>query len=274
VDPEVAGSSPVGRPGLAQKFFMNSLYALLLGLVQGLTEFLPISSSAHLKIVKLLLGIQEDTTIFDLSCHLGTCLVVVFYFKKEFLDVLFLYPKKIFLYLIALSPLIPIYIFFKPIKILFASTNFLGFCMIGTAAVLFLATRYTKPTKQTSITIKDALCIGICQAAALAPGISRSALTISSGLCRGLSGCDAVSFSFLLSLPAIAGGLFLESVKTATKGVTPVSFQIIHCIIGFLTATTMGAMTIRLAIPLLQKSILSPFGWYCLITGTLLSIFL
>ena len=119
--------------------------------------------------------------------------------------------------------------------------------------------------------LKDALWIGTFQGVALIPGISRSAATIGAGLWRGATAFEAVRFSFLLSLPAVLGGTFLELFK-ARDHFAHIEWS--TCLMGFAAATIMGLATVRLAIPLLQKGILRPFAWYCLIAGTVITLYL
>ena len=122
---------------------MNFLHAILLGLIQGLTEFFPISSSAHLKITKLLLGIdsQRDFVLFDLSCHLGTLIAIIIYFKTEIVEMLCRNPRKVLPFFFATLPLIPAYFLLKPFRELASQTQYLGYCLLGTSIILYLGNR-------------------------------------------------------------------------------------------------------------------------------------
>ena len=249
---------------------MDWFRALILGIVQGLTEFFPISSSAHLKIAKIFLGIQGDTALFDLFCHLGTLVALVAYFRHTLYNLLFRTQNRLIFFIVALLPLIPFYFFLKPVREALSKPEYLGLCLVGTACILLFASRFVLKAHR-DLSIKDALWIGTFQGVALIPGISRSAATIGAGLWRGIGPAEAVEFSFLLSLPAIAGGTFLELLKSKTHLLEmPVSLT--HCFIGFVGSAIVGFMTIKIAIPLLQKGILRPFAWYCLIAGILISI--
>ena len=192
---------------------MHWLHALCLGLIQGVTEFFPVSSSAHLKIFKTYFGIPigEETVIFDLFCHLGTLLALIYYFRRDLLE-FFYYPKRLIPFMIALVPLVPFYFLLKPLREALSKPEYLGFCLIGTAAILYGASLIQRKVKA-KFTNKDALFIGTFQGVALIPGISRSAATIGAGLWRGATPSEAVRFSFLLSLPAVSGGTFLELIK-------------------------------------------------------------
>ena len=247
---------------------MNWLYALILGVVQGLTEFFPVSSSAHLKLVKSWLHIPtgEETLFFDLACHLGTLIALVVYFRKDIWDLLH-EPKKIMLYFLALLPLVPAYFLLKPVRLWASQPHLLGACLLVTALILFVAQRITKGTNKTP-SWKDSLFIGAMQCIALVPGISRSAMTITSGVWRGLSCKEAVRFSFLLSIPAVAGGAFLELLKSGNHA----SFDASACAIGLAASALVGLGIVQVAIPLLEKGVFRPFAWYCLIVAILITV--
>jgi undecaprenyl-diphosphatase len=240
---------------------MNWLHALILGLVQGCTEFFPVSSSAHLQIVKAWLHVEESV-FFDLACHVGTLLVLVIYFRKDIWDLL-LHPKKMIPYIVALLPLIPVYFLLKSISQL----HYLSICLFITALILFAAQRMKKGTVR-SPSWKDALWIGAFQSIALIPGISRSASTITGGIWRGLRVKEAVRFSFILSIPAVAGGAFLEMLKISDYAAVDWS----NSFIGLAVSAIVGFGAIQVAIPILEKGIFRPFAWYCLIVAILLTI--
>jgi undecaprenyl-diphosphatase len=252
---------------------MNWLHAVFLGLIQGITEFFPISSSAHLKAFKTFFGIStgEETVIFDLFCHVGTLLALAFYFRRDILE-FFYYPRRLIPFMAALLPLVPFYFLLKPVREALSKPEYLGFCLIGTAAILYAASLLQSKMKA-RITVKDALWIGTFQGIALIPGISRSAATIGAGIWRGATPFEAVRFSFLLSLPAVSGGTFLELIK-AKSHLAAMTISLPHCLIGFATAAIVGLIAVRFAIPLLQRGVLKPFAGYCLIAGILLSLYL
>lgn len=251
---------------------MSWLHALILGVVQGITEFFPVSSSAHLKALKTFFNLPagEETVIFDLFCHLGTLLALTFYFRKEILE-LIREPRQFLPFIAALAPLVPAYFLMKPFRDALSRPELLGFCMIGTAFILFAASLLRKQEKP--LIMKDAVWIGALQALALVPGISRSAATIGTGLWRGLSTAEAVRFSFLLSVPAVAGGTLLELLKVKSP-LAGTAVPMVHCWIGFGAAAIVGLAAVRFAIPLLQRGVLRPFALYCLIAGILLSLYL
>ncbi len=247
---------------------MNSLHALILGIVQGCTEFFPISSSAHLKIIKSWLGISsgEETVFFDLACHVGTLLALIVYFRKDLWELLKA-PKQLIPYAVALVPLVPAYFLLKPLRLWASQPQFLGAALLVTALILFAAQKLYKGTSEKP-SWKDALWIGAFQSVALVPGISRSASTITGGVWRGVQVKEAVRFSFILSIPAVAGGAFLELLKTSSE--TAVNFS--ACSIGLAVSALVGLGVVRLAIPLLQKGVFRPFAWYCLIVAILLTV--
>jgi len=251
---------------------MNWLHAFFLGLIQGVTEFFPVSSSAHLKAFKTFFNLPtgEETVVFDLFCHLGTLLALIYYFRRDILE-FFYYPRRLIPFMIALVPLVPFYFLLKTLREALSKPEYLGFCLIGTAAILWGVSLIQKKIKG-RFSYKDALFIGTFQGFALIPGISRSAATIGAGLLRGATPSEAVRFSFLLSIPAVSGGTFLELMK-AKSHLASMSIPPSHCFIGFATAAVVGLITVRFAIPLLQRKVLRPFAGYCLIAGILLTVY-
>ncbi len=257
---------------------MNFLHAILLGLIQGLTEFFPISSSAHLKITKLLLGIdsQRDFVLFDLSCHLGTLIAIIIYFKTEIVEMLCRNPRKVLPFFFATLPLIPAYFLLKPFRELASQTQYLGYCLLGTSIILYLGNRLclSREKKEGSIQkLPDVLLIGVMQSAALIPGISRSASTISCAKVLGWSSDSAVRFSFLLSIPTVIGGNVLELAKISSFSHLPKE-EISICCVAFLTSLICGVAVIKLALNILSKGILKPFAVYCAVLGIFVLTFI
>lgn len=248
---------------------MTSLEALILGLIQGLTEFFPISSSAHLKIAKLLLGIQDEhqVKLFELFCHLGTLLALFSVLKNEIFSLLFKERKKLLLFFIALLPLIPGYFLFHPFLGAISTPQFLGLFLLLTGGILFVGNAFKeKFLEKTSK--KHVLWIGAAQTLALVPGLSRSASTICSAKILGWSARDAVRFSFLLSIPTIIGGCCMELLRLYTLHLD-FNIPATACIIGFLSSFIMGMVMVRFSLRLLENGVLKPFAWYCLFIGTL-----
>lgn len=251
---------------------MTYVQALILGFIQGLTEFLPVSSSTHLTIAKKLMGIEPDEWMiyFDLLCHFGTLLAILTFLWKDVWRVL-TDIKSIALFSWALLPLIPAYLLFKPLRILWVHDA--GAFLICTSAIMFFAS--SKVSILVSVPInpryfgcerpwRDAMWIGIAQSFALLPGISRSASTISMARILGWTWKDAARFSFLLSIPAILGGSALETIHAS---MSPASIPWPVCLIGFGSAFMMGIGSVRLLFRVLDRGSLRPFAWYCLAAG-------
>jgi len=195
---------------------MTLINAIILGIIQGLTEFFPISSSAHLQLAKTALGISENLVFFDLACHLGTLAALSWFLKKDIRALFSTERSKIRLYFLALLPLIPAYFLLGPLRDFASKPHFLGIFLIGTALILFLGQRLRLSRIKNNI-LRAVLIIGAMQSTALFPGISRSASTISCAQILGWNPKNAVRFSFLLSIPTILGGGCDRSQKTASN---------------------------------------------------------
>jgi undecaprenyl-diphosphatase len=266
--------SRVQVPSIAHLFLphywyvMNFFQAVILGLVQGLTEFFPISSSAHLKLAKWALHIPdgEHLLYFDLLCHAGTLLALVIYLRKEVLEVLMSF-EQIALYTLAILPLVPAYFLLKPFRDAAANPHYLGYSLMVTSALLFLATR-VKPREALSVPKwHHVLCIGIMQALALIPGISRSGSTIAAGRFCGLSWLKAARFSFLLSIPTILGGELLETIKMLKGNEIATQIDSACYAGGFIASFGLGLLAVRFVFWIYEKEMVLPFAWYCLGAG-------
>lgn len=258
---------------------MSTFEAFIFGLLQGITEFLPISSSAHLKLAKLLFGIEnsEAQVIFDLMCHLGTLVAVLAFFRRDIYSLFTKEKKKLALLCIATLPLIPCYFLLKPVRDWASAPQFLGLCLIVTSLILFLGEKWRLKERKTSTFkhgVQEALWIGTLQAGALIPGISRSASTISCARVLGWEVDESVRFSFLLSIPTIMGGNCLELLKIAFFTQGPLEIAVNACLIGFFTSCLAGLTMVRFALAVLQKGNLKPFAWYCLLFGFFVTIYL
>jgi undecaprenyl-diphosphatase len=246
--------------------------AIILGLIQGITEFFPVSSSAHLNLAKWLMQIQQpQEPLFDLVCHSGTLLALLIFLRKDVLDVL-KSVKKMALYFLALIPLIPAYFLLKPFRLAASDPAFLGYALMFTAGLLFVASRQKEVVlapnvkKETRIFKKkwqSVLCIGVMQTMALIPGISRSGSTIAAARLCGWSWKDAAKFSFLLAIPTILGGEFLEIVKgIETHGVSLGCYTA-----AFLSSFALGLPCVRLIFWVYEKEKVKPIAWYCMAVG-------
>lgn len=257
---------------------MTWLQALLLGIVQGITEFFPVSSSAHLKIAKKFLSLAdgEHLLYFDLMCHAGTLLALIFYMRREIWSVLSSW-RQMALYTWALIPLVPAYFLLKPVRIALSDPSFLGFFLILTGGLLFWASRKQVPLTAVGpiqpmheIGAREALTIGAMQALALIPGISRSGSTIAAGRLLGSSWLESARFSFLLAVPTILGGEFLETLKwfrhqSDVQG--SLSWEIYA--VGFAASFGVGLLAVRFVFWVYERGRVAPIAWYCLAIGLL-----
>ena len=262
--------------------------ALLLGLVQGLTEFLPVSSSGHLIIFKELLGISGDGFLdFTITVHLATVLSTVIIFRKEIWQLIigffkFCYNDETdYVLKIALS-MIPVAIvgfFFKDqVETLFGSGLLIvGISLFVTAALLLLSD-YVKIASvkehRNGISYIQALLVGIAQAFAVAPGLSRSGATIATGLVSGVKRDKIAQFSFLMVLAPIIGEQLLDLIKLSSSE-TSISADIglSPLLIGFIAAFVSGLLACKIMITIVKKAGMTWFAAYCAILATILIIF-
>jgi undecaprenyl-diphosphatase len=282
---------------------MDVFSAIILGLIQGLTEFLPVSSSGHLVIVQSLLGFKEPPILFDVMLHVGTLCAVLTFFRRDILMIIqgIFKPSSIskveaksevdqskwertpasvvdehpvqknegrwfaILIIIGTIPAAVVGAVFKNfLEGLFASAITVGFTMWITAFVLFMADRVRRREKEvTDMTIFDSVVIGIMQAIAITPGISRSGFTISSGIFRKLTAETAARFSFLLSVPAILGALILEVRKIENLSQEAIGAYLV----GTIVAAVVGYLSITLLIRMIRVHQLKIFSIYLWVVG-------
>lgn len=253
---------------------MSLLQAFLLGLIQGLLEFFPVSSSSHLTIAKNLMGLppSELMTVFDLFCHSGTLLAAVYFLRHDLRVLLFDRRDKLLLLILAMIPLIPAYLLLRPLRETGQSYFLTGISLLVTSALLF-AGQSMRLKRQASITwrrrTQDALCIGLLQSTALIPGISRSASTISCARILGWNTHEAVRFSFLLAIPTILGGNCLACLKLYLQQES-FHLPLSPLCVGFGASFLAGLIIIGPAIRFLEQGKLRPFAWYCLTLGSIL----
>lgn len=254
---------------------MNFFEAVILGLVQGLTEFLPVSSSGHLVLTEKLLGVDDKGVTFEILVHFGTLLSVLIYFWKPlwrmFLAILppfkseYARDRKMIVYLMVAS--IPAAIVgFSPLKDAFEGVYekpaVVAALLIVTGLVLFLP-RFLARRGQHEIGYGSALVMGIGQAFAILPGISRSGSTIVSGMLAGAKSSNAAEFSFLMAVPAIAAASVMElgdlgSVESSLLG---------PYLVGALVAFVSGLAAIYTVLAAIRKGRFEFFGIYCLVAG-------
>lgn len=244
------------------------LDAIVWGLVQGLTEFLPISSSGHLVVVPEFLGREAPGLTTSVVLHAGTLLAVVIYFWRDLRRLLNVGDPDVrrTIGILALGSL--------PVAILgltfrdwfdeaFGEPVWAGYALIATGVILLISGRFMNGTRRfEDARVPDAVAVGLAQALALIPGISRSGSTITAGLIRDFDGEEAIRFSFLLGVPAIAGATFLQLFETdETLGSEHV--------VGFITAAVSGYAAIALLVAALKRFGLAPFAIYCFVVGAL-----
>lgn len=277
---------------------MQWFEAILLGLIQGLTEFLPVSSSGHLEIGKVLLGVETtDDLLFTTMVHAATVLSTIIVFRKQIRDLLkgfFCGLKSVKVqdgtlicndqtdYLLKMVvSMIPIFIvgmFFKDqVESLFGSIQVVGFALLVTAALLFFSDFASNPKKVTKentyrngISYWQAFVVGLGQSLAVIPGLSRSGTTISTGLICGVKREVMAQFSFLMVLVPILGETFLEIVGgefgASSVGTLPL-------VLGFVSAFLSGLFACKVMIALVKKARLSWFALYCLLAAAAIFIF-
>ncbi len=258
---------------------MSYLELLLLGVVQGLTEFLPVSSSGHLVLAQHLIGLEEPQVFFDLVLHLGTLVATIVFFRAAFRDMardgarglgdlfsghargLYERPGSRLLLLVSLGSIPTALIGLglrHEIEAMFASPRMVAWMLLFTAAVL-LATLLA-PRKGRSLTqmgARDALLIGLAQGIAITPGISRSGMTIAVGLLLGLDRELAARFSFVLGVPAILGAFLLEAAKGGFD-----SLVVSQAVFGFVVAVVFGLAALVALMPVVRRGRLHLFSGY------------
>jgi undecaprenyl-diphosphatase len=251
---------------------MQIMEAVLLGAIQGLTEFLPVSSSGHLVLLQKLFGISEDALLFDTMVHAGTLAAVFAVLWKDIWAIIKQPVQPLTGYLIiATIPAVIAALFFKDkIEGLFSSARFLGAGFFITAALLLISDLLSRRQREPreNITALDALVIGCLQAIALVPGVSRSGATLSGALSRGVDRDRAARFSFLLSIPAILGALVLQ-LKDLGEGRASIGAATIAA--GALTAALVGFFSVKLMLKLVKEHRLWGFAVYTALLGAVLT---
>jgi len=234
---------------------MDYLQAIVLGVVQGITEWLPISSSGHLVVFQKIFGINPPV-FFDILLHVGSLLAVLIYFRK---DILAITRKNLAYIIVATGVTGAIALIIKePIKALFSNTSLVGVAFIATG-LLLLATKFFKGRED--LQIKHPILLGIAQAAAILPGISRSGATISAGIISGADKEKIAKFSFLMSIPAIIGATIIEWEIGAV--------DLLPTILGISAAFVSGYLSIDLLMKLIRKNGFWKFSIYLFLIGAI-----
>lgn len=245
---------------------MNIQQAIISGVIQGLTEFLPVSSSGHLVLLHKIFGFKEPQLAFDIFLHMATVASVLIFFAKDITGILLRDRKMVILILLACFPTFIIGFFAKDaVEKLFGSSLAVGFALVITGLWL-LAAHFTaiKKSKTHPASWLDSLVIGIAQGISVIPGISRSGATIGAGLILGMEGRAAVRFSFLLSVPAILGASAVKFTHIG-RGLTETATG--PFLAGGLAALVTGVLAIYLLMRVVKANKLWAFGAYCIGAG-------
>jgi undecaprenyl-diphosphatase len=260
---------------------MTIWIAMLLGLIQGLCEFLPVSSSGHLLLMQRMFGIEEGAMFFTVMLHLATLVAVcIVYWKTIWKLVKRPFQKTVGLLLLALVPTVVFALLFKkiePFKSFYAAAEagqYLGFCFLITSLLLVISDRVRVPREKQrrikQMRVTDALIIGGMQGLGVLPGVSRSGSTISGALFAGLNRKAAADFSFLLSIPAIIGGAVLEIPDAVHEGIGGIE---ITCVIaGMIVAGVTGYFAIKLVLTAIKRKRLWGFAVYTGVLGALVLV--
>lgn len=265
---------------------MDTLSSIFLGVVQGITEFLPISSSGHLVVTQNLLGFSEPEILFDTALHLGTLLAVILFFRGDLKKMVLETWNLLTGYLKRNEPLSSIkekphailaawviigtlptvligLIFKEPLEALFGKVHWVGGMLILTGLIIGIA-RILSPeyTKRKNVGLLTSLAVGTAQGLAIIPGISRSGSTIICGMLCGMERELAARFSFLLSIPAITGAMVLQ---LASHGPGTVDF--LPLLAGFSSAAVSGFLALKLLMKMVRKGNLAWFAPYCWAVG-------
>ncbi|MDR2167295.1 MAG: undecaprenyl-diphosphate phosphatase [Clostridiales bacterium] len=255
---------------------MTLLEAIILGIIQGLSEFLPISSSGHLALGHLLFGLEEEGLFFTVVIHIGTLIPVVAVFWQD-VWVLIKRPFQKMTYLLGVAslPIAVVGLFLRDVVgAAFVSLWALAAGFVVTGVVLLISDKLRKTTKTSEeITYFDALFIGAAQAVAIFPGISRSGSTIAAALARGISREAAVKFAFLMSIPAILGALLIQIIDLVRDySVAMQDINFLNLGAGMVAAMVSGYFAIKFMLAAVKKAKLRYFAYYVLLLAAAIAV--
>lgn len=250
---------------------MSILQALIIGIVQGFTEFVPVSSSGHLLLVQKVMGIAGTGFTFDVALHLGTLMALLIFFYRDILTLvkaLFVKTKQTHLAWLLIIATIPAavlgYLLESAAESRFRSATLVALNLAFFAGIMLFADyysrRYKKPTQLENISKKEALTMGFAQAAAIVPGVSRSGATITAGILTGLDRVAATRFSFLLGIPITAGAILKVLLKQSAFA--QIHQELAIFMVGVIAAFVTGSIAIKFMLSYLSKHGLALFAYY------------
>ena len=266
---------------------MTYLMSVILGFVQGVAEFLPISSSGHLSILQNFFGMEEPDNLFNVLLHFATLLAVFIAYRRDIAEMIVEFfrgvgalvsrnrssqpvpPARRLVMMIILGTL-PLFLVVPvqdKVEAMGASNLFVGLALLATGIILFFSDRMARGHKTArTATVTDALLVGCAQAVAVIPGLSRSGSTIAAGMALGFDRNFAVRFSFLLSMPAVLGATLLKVIDVAQEGTVDPAVLPIY-LVGMVVAGVVGYFSIQLVKLLAQKDKFGKFAYYCWAVG-------
>lgn len=274
---------------------MNVVSAIFFGIIQGLTEFLPVSSSGHLAIMQNIFGmenVEETSLTFTVLLHLGTLIAVFLVYRRDIFSLIPAFftglgklfhgkrkladynerERMVFLVILATVPLVLAVLMKDGVALLSAHTKVIGFILMLNALVLYISDRFSGGNGGINeMTPRSAVMVGLCQFCAVLPGLSRSGATITGGLLQGFSREFAVKFSFILSIPAILGANILEVPKIVSNPIP--QGEMVAYIAGVVAAALSGIAAMKLLQFISRKSNFRIFSYYCLAVGLIAVIF-
>ena len=268
---------------------MTFWMALILGAVQGVAEFLPISSSGHLSLLQYFFGMEEPDALYNILLHFATLIAVCWVYWRDIVDMIVEFfrgvaalasprggrergnppegRRLVLLVILGTLPLFLVLPFDELVEGMGANPMFVALMLMLTGCILFLSDHYAKGRKTVrTVTVKDALLVGLAQGMATIPGLSRSGTTISAGMALGFDRNFAVRYSFLLSLPAVLGATLLKVVKVAVEGEVDLTLLPMY-LSGMTVAGVVGYFSIRLVKLLADKGKFGRFAYYCWVVG-------
>ena len=268
---------------------LDIIIAILYGAVQGITEFLPISSSGHLVVLhEVFFGFKEPLVAFDVVLHLGTFVALLGFFYADIIKYLQAFVRSFFdwqvatdsserlswfLFIGTIPAALAGYFFETQIETIFRSTTIVASMLIGVGVLLYLVDRFAAKSKTIEqVTLHSALLVGVAQALALVPGVSRSGITIVAGLTQKLNRANAARFSFLLSIPIVFGAGIKKVLDLSTVMIG--ADELIVLVTGFVSAAIVGYLCIKYFLLFLQRHSLAVFAYYRIALGIIILLFL